>query len=42
MTKILVTPRSLTSGSDHALNLLEKTGYDVNFPNMGLSQTDPI
>ena len=31
MTKILVTPRSLTSGSDHALNLLTKAGYDVIF-----------
>ena len=31
MTKILVTPRSLTSDSDLALNLFTKAGYDVNF-----------
>ena len=42
MTKILVTPRSLTSDSDLALHLLTKAGYDVNFSKMGLSQTDPI
>jgi len=36
MTKILVTPRSLTSGSDHALNLLTKAGYDVNFSKHGV------
>jgi len=32
MTKILVTPRSL----NHALNLLTKAGYDVNFSKHGV------
>ena len=36
MTKILVTPRSLTSDSDFALNLLTKAGYDVNFSKHGV------
>ena len=36
MTKILVTPRSLTSDSDLALNLLTKAGYDVNFSKHGV------
>jgi len=42
MTKILVTPRSLKSGSDHALNLLTKAGYDVIFSIHGFSQANPI
>ena len=40
MTKILVTPRSLTSGSDHALNLLTKAGYDVNFSKHGVKPSE--
>ena len=36
MTKILVTPRSLTSDSDFALNLLTKAGFDVNFSKHGV------
>jgi hypothetical protein len=31
LTKILVNPRSLKSGSDHALNQLIKAGYDMIF-----------
>ena len=36
MSKILVTPRSLTSGADPALNLLTKASYDVNFSKHGV------
>lgn len=44
MTKILVIPRSLKSGADHALNLLTKAGYDVIFSIHGvqLSESDLI
>ena len=40
MTKILVTPGSLTSGSDHALNLLIKAGYDVIFSKQGVQPSE--
>ena len=40
MTKILVTPRSLTSGSDHALNLLTKAGYDGILPIHGVQPSE--
>ena len=40
MTKILVTPRSLKSGSDHALNLLTKAGYDVIFSIHGVQPSE--
>ena len=40
MTKILVTPRSLTSGADPALNLLIKAGYDVNFSKHGVKPSE--
>ena len=40
MTKILVTPRSLTSGADPALNLLINAGYDVNFSKHGVKPSE--
>ena len=40
MTKIQVTPGSLTSGSDHALNLLIKAGYDVIFSKQGVQPSE--